>query len=181
MTMQDNQWKASPSVGDATASIEAVKDGAGKLVDTAGSLVGQAQEVASDVGKEAQEAIANLAQTQKQSGAQLLQTISKAAEAAATELEKTSPEIAGYVREAADGLDRYGQDFENQSVSQLMQTFTGFAKREPTVLLAGSVIAGFLLTRFIKSSGSVGSQSQTEPGLSTLGTVGQNSGMTGRV
>ena len=33
-----------------------------------------------------------------------------------------------------------------------METFTGFAKREPTLLLAGSVIAGFVMTRFIKTS-----------------------------
>jgi len=146
------------------------------LAEQAGSIAEQAQDAVSEMGTEARAALENMAQTQKQSGAELLQAAARAAGAAAEELEKASPELAGYIRRAAEGLDRYGQDFNKKSIAELTRGFSDFAHRDPTILLAGSVIAGFLLTRFVKSSdggtsshGGMSSQGMSSQGMSSHG------------
>jgi hypothetical protein len=83
-----------------------------------------------------------------------MQNVSKAADAAAEQLRGDAPGIAQHMHDAARELERFAQDLEERSIGDLMQNVTDFAKRQPTMFIAGSVLAGFMLTRFLKSSSS---------------------------
>jgi uncharacterized membrane protein YdfJ with MMPL/SSD domain len=47
---------------------------------------------------------------------------------------------------------RAADDLRNRSMEDLVDSFTRFARRQPAAAFAGSVLAGFVLSRFLKSA-----------------------------
>jgi hypothetical protein len=135
------------------AVTDDVKEIANDLTDKAGRVAGQAQQTASELGGQFAGAATRLADSQVKAGANLIQNVSKAATAAARELEQTSPEIGRYVKDAASSLETFAHNMRDRSVGDIFNTFSNFARRQPLTVMVGSVFAGFLITRFLKSSG----------------------------
>lgn len=61
--------------------------------------------------------------------------------------------LSYYLREAADSLNRFSNRLTRGDVDDLLREARDTARRNPALLLGGAIAAGFLLTRFIKSSG----------------------------
>jgi len=122
------------------------------LTDAASTIADRARAAAGEVGSELGDAATGFAEDQKASGAKLIQNVSEAARAAADKLAADSPTVAGYVRDASQQIDRFASDFQNRSIGDLMRDVGDFARRQPALFIAGSVLAGFMLTRFLKSS-----------------------------
>ena len=114
----------------------------------AGEMKATAREAAGQVADEARE----FAEEQKQAGADNMARFGKAVHGAADQLGKELPQAAGFIHSAADTLQGAASTLRERSVEDLFEGFRDFARRQPAAAFAGSVLAGFALARFLKSS-----------------------------
>lgn len=89
---------------------------------------------------------------QKEQGAERIDAFGRAVHGAAEELGKEIPEAARYVHSAADRLQGLSSGLRERSVGELTERLQRFARNQPAAAFAGSVLAGFALSRFLKSS-----------------------------
>lgn len=108
----------------------------------------QASQLASDVGHE----LSKTAEQQKTRGVEAIHGFARAITAAASELERQSPHIAQYVREAAHRVEGLSSNISGRDVQELMKAASDLARSQPLLFIGGAVAAGFALSRFLKSS-----------------------------
>lgn len=94
---------------------------------------------------------AHLAEQQKKAGARQLSGIAGAVHAAADQLEEQLPGAAGYIHDAAERIDHAASDLKNRNLSDLADSVRRLAQDRPLALFGGAVLAGFVLTRFLRS------------------------------
>ena len=100
----------------------------------------------------AKERLHGFANRQKDAGLDQVSGFASAAHKAADAVGEQNSGIADLIHEAADGLDRMSTNLRDRDVSDIYGSLHDFARRQPLVFLAGSFVAGILLTRFLKSS-----------------------------
>jgi hypothetical protein len=155
---------------DRTETGETLRQTGREIREAAGEVRAQAGEAASRAGGEAkalgEEALAEgreiaaaaadraegLAEEQKRAGADQAEGIARAIRRAADELQDTTPVIAGYVRDGADYVQQTATALRRRSVRELVGGVEGFAREQPAAFFGAAVLAGFALSRFIKSS-----------------------------
>jgi hypothetical protein len=116
---------------------------------TAGQAVGdQAMAFVSDLGEQ----VSKKVDDQKLRGVEAIRALAGAADTAAQQLEQQSPQVAGYVRGAAERVRGLSKTIEERNLSELLRNATDAAKSNPAAFFAGAVLAGFALSRFLKSS-----------------------------
>jgi hypothetical protein len=116
--------------------------------DSTTDLQDEVQGMASDVKDE----IVEGADEAKAKSVDQMAGVSRAVHSAADELGRELPRAAGYIHSVADGLENASSALRERSVEDLVSTFNGFARRQPAAAFAGSVLAGFALSRFLRSS-----------------------------
>lgn len=94
----------------------------------------------------------HLAEEQKVRGAERIGRVAQAVHSAASGLEADLPQAAGYIHEAADRLQQTATALRQQSIEDIVTQINGFARRQPVAFFGGSVLAGFVLARFLKST-----------------------------
>jgi hypothetical protein len=94
---------------------------------------------------------ASVARHQKEAGAERLSGIAGAVHAAADELERQVPGTGGYVHDAAARLDTMASGLKERSLSELADGVRHLGRDRPLALFGGAVLAGFALSRFLKS------------------------------
>jgi hypothetical protein len=112
--------------------------------DVQDELRGMASSVKDDVVEAADEA--------KAKSVDQMAGVSRAVHGAADELGRELPQAAGYIHSVADRLESATSALRERSVEDLVSSFGSFARRQPAAAFAGSVLAGFALSRFLKSS-----------------------------
>ena len=118
-----------------------------------GSFIGTAAESLKDRAAEAlRNTAADFAEAGKQQGAERIDRLGRAVHGAADEIGKEIPQAADYVHTAAEGLETAAEHLRNRSVDDLIGTFNRFARQQPVAAFAGAILAGFVVSRFIKSS-----------------------------
>jgi hypothetical protein len=117
------------------------------ITDAAHEIGDQAKEAAQTARDKAEE----LAEQGKTVGAGQMEGFARVARGAADDLEQQSPEIARFVRQAADGLEQAASSVRSRSMGELVDMFQDMARRQPIALFGSSVLAGFMLSRFVKS------------------------------
>jgi hypothetical protein len=115
-------------------------------------LVDRAQTLASNVASNAQDTALRMAEEQKAAAADQVADVARVLDTAAEQVERVLPEAAHYVREAASGVHRVSSAVRDQSIEDIIGMAMTFARTRPATFLAGSVVAGFALARFLKSS-----------------------------
>lgn len=65
--------------------------------------------------------------------------------------ERQEAGMAGYVRKAAESLDRFSSGLRERELGELFQDAERAFKRRPAVGLAAAALAGFVIGRFIKT------------------------------
>ena len=116
---------------------------------TAGQAVGdQAMAFVSDLGEQ----VSKKVDDQKLRGVETIRALAGAADTAAQQLEQQSPQVAGYVRDAAERVRDLSKTIEERDFSELLRNAREAAKAKPVTFFAGAVLAGFALSRFLKSS-----------------------------
>ena len=146
MSMQNN---------DLDDSVNKAKQGVASTLDTlkgqASDAAGTAKETLGTMATEARSKINDIVDHQKAAGADQLSGISRAVHTAAGDLDEKNPQIARLVRDAATSVDRFAGDLRSKDVGDVLASVTTFARQQPVAFFAGSVLAGFILARFLKS------------------------------
>jgi len=114
--------------------------------DVTEELKGVADGVGDKIGETADEA--------KSKSSDQISGVGRAVHGAADELGRELPQAAGYIHAMADKLEGASSALRERSVEDLVSSFNSFARRQPAAAFAGSVLAGFALSRFLKSSAS---------------------------
>jgi hypothetical protein len=94
----------------------------------------------------------DFAEEQKMAGADNMARLGSAVHGAAEQLARELPQAAGFVHSAADTLQSASSTLRERSIEEMVTSFRNFAQRQPAAAFAGSVLAGFALARFLKSS-----------------------------
>ncbi len=115
------------------------------------NMAGIGEDVRAKAGAVMDEA-RNVAEEQKSVAADNVVRLSRAVHGAADELGKELPQAAGLIHSAADRLQSASSTLRDRSVEDLATSFGDFARRQPVVAFAAAVLAGFALSRFLKSS-----------------------------
>ena len=123
-----------------------------RLAEDIASLGEKAKSNIAEAAETAKAHARRIAHQQKDVGADRLRDVAGAVHGAARELETGMPEVAGYVRGAAARLEDVAKTLRHQSVDDLIEGIGSFARAQPAIFLGGSMLAGFALTRFLKSS-----------------------------
>jgi len=119
------------------------------------TLGGGTQETSksADMVRNVKDTARRMADQQKESGAERIGGVAGAIHSAADELQqKKMPVAASYVHDAADRIDNAAARLRDQSLDDLLATINGFARDQPVVFFGGALVAGFALSRFIKSA-----------------------------
>ena len=109
-----------------------------RLSEAVDPLVGKARETA---------------EQQKAAGAEQVSGVAAAVHRAADDLGSQLPQAAKYIHGAADKLEEASSALKERSLDDLMGTFGQFARSQPAAFFATAALAGFALSRFLKSSG----------------------------
>lgn len=115
---------------------------------SAGGLGDKARQFADEVKTSA----ASHAEDGKAKGADRLAGAAETVDRVADQVADQSPAMAGWVRKAAIELDVVSRNIKDKSVGDLLTIGKDFARREPAAFIAASAIAGFALSRLLKSS-----------------------------
>jgi hypothetical protein len=107
------------------------------------------------------EKAAQAAREQKDAGATHLQMAAQAVHGAAREFESQMPKVADLIHNAGDHLDKMATNIRDKSLEEVFNSIRDFARQQPTLVFGGAILAGLLLTRFLKSSTS-GNASQRD-------------------
>ena len=110
-----------------------------------------AGEGAQDFSAKADET-SEFAEQQKEAGADNMARLGRAVHGAADQLGRELPQAAGFIHSAADTLQGAASSMRERSIEEMVAGFRDFARRQPAAAFAGSVLAGFALARFLKSS-----------------------------
>ena len=137
---------------EASKTYETAADEAARLKDKALGLGEQAKSAAVSAADEARSYARNYAESQKSTAAEGVRDVSRALGDAADQLDDRYGFVAGYIRDAAGEVDRVASSLKDRSVDDLFYSVESFARRQPTAFLGATVLAGFALARFIKSS-----------------------------
>ena len=92
------------------------------------------------------------AEEQKKAGADQIGGVARAIHGAADEVEQELPLVAGFVHDAAAKLEGAAASLRERSVDDLVRSLNNFARKQPAAFFGGAVLAGFALSRFLKSS-----------------------------
>jgi hypothetical protein len=120
------------------------------VTDKARSDIAQAAETAKAEAR-------RIASQQKDAGADRLGEVAGAVHGAARSLEAGMPQMASYVHDAAVRLEDAARTLRTRNVDDLVDEISRFARSQPALFFGGAMLAGFALTRFLKSTASNGS------------------------
>lgn len=115
-------------------------------------LVDRAQTLASNAASNAQDTVRRLAEEQKTAAAEQVEDVARVLDTAAEQVERLLPEAGQYVRQAASGVHQVSSAVRDQSIDDIIEMGLTFARNRPGTFLAGSVVVGFAVARFLKSS-----------------------------
>lgn len=94
----------------------------------------------------------SLAEDQKDAAADRLDEVGQAVDKAAEALEREVPAAGPYVRMATDGLRDASAFLRASDVDDLLDAVRDTARRYPVVFFGGTILAGLVAARFLKSS-----------------------------
>lgn len=144
--------------GDQSGSSEE-NSKAGKITEQAQkvtkNVLDQGKQALGDTFDELKKQADSAVSGQKQQAAQKLENVAGALRSSSEELRKSElSTFADYANSAADYVDDFSHFLSNRNPLELWGEVQTFARRQPEVFVLGTLAAGFLLGRFLRSSGS---------------------------
>jgi hypothetical protein len=92
------------------------------------------------------------AEQQKDAGADRISGVAEVVHGVARELEGDFPTGAAYVHRAASQLEAGATKLRESPIEDLIRTVGKIARTQPAIFFGGAMLAGVLLSRFLKSS-----------------------------
>jgi hypothetical protein len=108
---------------------------------------------------------------QKNTASDTAHRIASALENVARDLENDQPQFASVFHDGARALDNFSRTLHDRDTEGLLRQAQDFARRQPALVIGGTIAAGFLLSRILKSS------PQREEGAYSSFREGASSGM----
>lgn len=145
---------------------QAASDAATQVKETTNDVVDQAKQAASETVSQAKQAVSeSLDQAKRQmqttfderktQAAGRLGGIANALRQTGEQLNaQNEPQFGQYAKSAAEQIENWSNMLQTKNLNELMGEVQAFAHRQPELFIAGSLAAGLLLGRFLKSSGS---------------------------
>ena len=93
-----------------------------------------------------------LAEAQKSVGAERISSVAGAVHDVAQVLEGEMPQAATYVHDAANQIEHAASELKERSIDELLSGVGSFARRHPLTFFGGTLLAGLVISRFLKSS-----------------------------
>lgn len=153
--------------------LGAAKDAARATLD---AVSGQASALAGSVADE----VAQTGEQQKQRGADALCAFACAVRKAADDIHQESPMVARQIQRAAEKVETFSESLRGRNVKDLLADATELARSQPAAFFAGSMVAGFALARFLKSSAPARSSAASDAlPAAPMGEDGYGSGTSG--
>jgi len=119
-----------------------------QVKEQASHLTESAKDAASNAGDKLRSGV----EDQKNLGADYVSGLAGAVRRAAGEFDSQIPQAGDYIRRAAEQIDGASQALRERSVRELLESVQNLARRQPTAFLGATVLAGFAVVRFLKSS-----------------------------
>jgi len=134
------------SHGDESAA-ESLKDAGSRVAD-------EAKGYAQDMAGRAKEQGRSMFEQQKDNAAQQVDSVASAFRNTAGQLRGDGQSQASrFIGAAAERLESLGHELRQKDMDTLLRDAENLGRRAPATFFAGSVLAGFMLARFLKSSG----------------------------
>jgi hypothetical protein len=151
------------ALGTAAEKVKAeAGDMAHRVKEVTGELAAEVEESAREVAGETRRKVEETAMDRKAVAAERLEGVASALRETGERLhEREEESFAQYVEVAADQVERFSGYLKNASVGDLWQDAENVARRQPELFLAGALAAGFLVGRFLKSSGARANMERT--------------------
>lgn len=112
-----------------------------------------AKQKVSALGSGAKDGALREAEGVKQEASAGLHAFAEAVRSAGDKLADSDQGIAGrMVREAASGLERLSSSLGKKQLEDIIDDVRDFGRKNPTAFIAGSVLAGLALGRFVRST-----------------------------
>ena len=161
-----NAIKSSPAANAAANTAEAYRDhavhsiagAADKASAVAGDLSARAADATSDamhsaskMASDAGTRLGEIAENQKNAGADALSFAATKAKGMADQMKDQAPQLAGTVRDAADGVERASRQLRETSLNDMATSLSDAAKDRPLATLAAAFVAGIVLTRLLSA------------------------------
>lgn len=109
-----------------------------------------------DAVEPAVDAAASYAERKRAEGIAGMTSVVAAVHRAADEIESQLPTAAEYTHQAAERLEKASDALRSQPLENVARSIGEFARTRPVAFLGGAVLAGFALSRFLKSSARAG-------------------------
>ena len=140
----------------AEQSTGAGGEGAGlsaAATDTVRQAAGQARDQATRVVDQIREQAEGFANEKKAAAADQISGLASALRKTAEELQQSELGFGEYVERAASGLEEFSESIRERDFGSLLGDVESLARQYPAAFLGATVVAGFMFTRFLKSSG----------------------------
>jgi len=135
----------SPGAGKDTSPSANLKEGS--------RMAEEARQDAEDMAGRAKEQGRSMLERQKDSAAAQVDSVTHAFRNAAGQLQgEGEPQAGRYISMAAEQLESLGRGLREKNMDTLFRDAEDLARRSPGAFFAASLIAGFLFSRFLKSS-----------------------------
>jgi hypothetical protein len=149
--------------GATSAHDRSMKDAASEAVEQVSNAAkdagAKAKRAASETASSMASQVKGLLDDQVGSGASLATAFAGSIRLAADDLQRQSPVMSRLVRNVADKVEDYAEEFQGQTVDQLAQSAANFTRKQPALVFGLAAIAGFLPFRSVKSAGDQNSPS----------------------
>lgn len=143
----------STTTSTSTDTTDRARDSAARLQADAEQRANAVKQEAQAKLQEAQQRGKHYLEDRKSTAAGEISDVAGALRASADRLQQEQHDQAGrYVALAADGLDRFAGSLRERELGDLLKDAEQFARRQPGVFIGGAIAAGFMLSRFLKSS-----------------------------
>src|SRR5204862_8293674 len=116
-----------------------------KLTGAAQLVASEAKEQASSLAADAKQKTKGYFNQQVSGGAELAGHVAKSVRYAGENLSANAPQLAEFVRSAADKIETFSEDMRGQSVDDLLRTASDFTRRPPASVFGLASLTGFFL------------------------------------
>lgn len=128
-----------------------VRDTVQQVQETAGNVAGQAQETVGRVTEQVRETASTRLEDQKTRAVEGISSVAQTVRDMSQNMQDQGA-VAEYMDRAAWQLQRFSDYLQERDLRDLVVEVERFARRQPTMFLAGGFLVGLLGVRFLKSS-----------------------------
>ena len=142
--------------------VDAGESSTGSAKEKMGQATQKMRDEAAHFATQAQQKAAGEIERRKATASQTLGQFANAIRRAGDELAEGEQSVAGrFVGQAADGLENFARTLSEKRPEELVDSVRDFSRRNPTAFVAGAVLAGLAIGRFLRSSEQVSTMGET--------------------